>query len=84
MTAITLSEAKENLEAIIDHVLRDDAPAILSTESGEQVVVVSLEEFNSWKETIYLLSNPSNANHLRKSIGEAIAGHAEEKELLDA
>ena len=68
MNAITLADAKENLEQLIEQVLADAEPAILCTEKGEKVVLVSLEEFNSWKETIYLLGNPANAAHLRGSI----------------
>jgi antitoxin YefM len=84
MTAMTLNEAKENLERVIKQVIDDDEPAIVCTESGQQVVVLPLDEFNSWKETIYLLSNPANAEHLRKSIQEARAGQIQEKELIDA
>ena len=82
MTAISLNDAKESLERIINQVINDDEPAILCTESGEQVVVLPLDEFNSWKETICLLSNPANAAHLRKSIQEARAGQIQEKDLI--
>ena len=84
MNAVTLADAKENLERLIEQVLADAEPAILCTEKGEKVVLVSLDEFNSWKETLYLLSNPANAAHLRQSIAEAKAGKSEEKTLVDA
>lgn len=84
MTAMTLKDAKENLEQLINQVIDNNEPAILCSDSGQQVVVLPLDEFNSWKETIYLLSNPANAAHLRKSIQEARAGRIEEKELIDA
>ena len=83
MTALTVNEAKENLERIISQVLESAEPAIVRTDSGEQVVVLPLEDFNSWKETIYLLSNSANAAHLEKSIEEARSGRSEEKELID-
>lgn len=84
MNAVTLADAKENLERLIEQVLADAEPAILCTEKGEKVVLVSLDEFNSWKETLYLLSNPANAAHLRQSIAEAQAGKIEERNLVDA
>ena len=71
MNAVTLADAKENLERLVEQVLADAEPAILCSEKGDKVVLVSLDEFNSWKETIYLLSNPANAVHLRQSIAEA-------------
>ena len=36
----------------------------------------------SAKETLYLLSNPANAQHLAKSIEQYRAGQAQEHELL--
>jgi antitoxin YefM len=84
VNTITLADAKDNLERLVDQVLADAEPAILCTEKGDKVVLVSLDEFNSWKETIYLLSNPANAAHLRQSITEARLGKLEEKTLVDA
>lgn len=83
MTTVSLDEAKQNLEKLIEQVIADAEPIVLSTDSGE-VVLLSLDEFNSWKETLYLLTNPANAAHLRKSISEANAGQVQEKELIDA
>jgi antitoxin YefM len=47
-------------------------------------VFLPLDEYHSWKETLYLLSNPANAEHLRRSIAEAEAGKVMERELLEA
>jgi len=84
MTAVTLNEAKEDLEHLIEKVIADAEPAIVCTDSGERAVLMSLDEFNSWKETLYLLASPANAAHLSKSIEEAQAGQTVEKELVEA
>ena len=84
MTTVPLTEAKQNLEKLIEQVIADADPIMLSTEAGQEVVLLSLDEFNSWRETIYLLSNPANAAHVRKSIAEARAGNLEDKALVDA
>lgn len=83
MNAVTMKEAKRNLEQLVEQVIADAEPTIVVTESGEQVVFLPLDEYNSWKETLYLLSNPANAEHLRRSIAEAQAGNVQERELLD-
>jgi antitoxin YefM len=44
---------------------------------------MSLDEFNSWQETLYLLSNPANAEHLRRSMEEARTGKVLEKALIE-
>ena len=81
MQAVTLKDAKRNLTQLVQQVLNDAEPRIVVNDQGEQVVVMPLDEFNSWKETLYLLSNPANAAHLRRSIAEADAGKAEKRNL---
>ncbi|GIK42688.1 MAG: hypothetical protein BroJett011_65210 [Chloroflexota bacterium] len=84
MNAVTLTEAKANLEQIIEQAITDVEPTIISTDMGQQIVIMPLEEFNAWKEAPYLLSNPFNAEHLRQSIMEAETGKTVERELLKA
>ena len=84
MNAVTLKEAKRNLEQLIEQVVADAEPTIVVTEGGDQVVFVPLDEYNSWKETLYLLANGVNAEHLRRSLAEARAGDVQERELLEA
>jgi len=81
MQAVTSKDAKRNLTRLIEQVLADAEPRIVVTEKGEQVVLMPLDEFNSWKETMYLLSNPANVAHLRRSITEAQSGLAAKQEL---
>src|SRR5438477_1973344 len=81
MQAVTFKDAKRNLPRLIEQVLADAEPRIVVTDKGEQVVLVPLDEFNSWKETLYLLANPANAAHLRRSIAQAEAGQVEKREL---
>jgi antitoxin YefM len=83
MNAVTLNDAKLNLEQLIESTLENAEPTIICTDRGQRVVFLPLDEFNSWKESLYLLSNPVNAAHLRRSILEADAGKVNERELLD-
>jgi len=84
MNAITLNAAKKNLDHLITQVISDAEPAIICNDKGEKAVLLSLSEFNSWQETLYLLSNPANAEHLRKSIVEAKMGKTTERELIES
>ncbi|MBD3305648.1 type II toxin-antitoxin system prevent-host-death family antitoxin [candidate division KSB3 bacterium] len=83
MNAITIDEAKENLAQVIEHVIADVEPTIILSTHGEKAVLLSLDEFNAWQETLYLLSNPANAEHVRQSIHEAQTGKIVERELID-
>ena len=44
---------------------------------------MSMADFESWKETLYLLSSPANAQRLRESIAELDAGKGTAHELID-
>jgi antitoxin YefM len=66
-----VDEASRNLDALIQKVFSDAEPILISTEAGQQIVLMPLDEFNAWKETACLLSNPVHAAHLRKSIARA-------------
>ncbi|WP_199248612.1 type II toxin-antitoxin system Phd/YefM family antitoxin [[Phormidium] sp. ETS-05] len=83
MKAITSNQAKQQLDEIIEQVILDVEPTILCSDRGQQAVLMSLDEFNSWQETIYLLSNPANAEHLLESIKQAKSGKKSVRELLD-
>ena len=83
MNATTVQEAKKNLDRLIEQVNADAEPTIICSDQGQKAVLLSLEEFNSWQETLYLLSNPANAEHLRQSIAEAQTGKTLERDLID-
>ena len=74
MESMTSNQAKKQLDELIDRVILDAEPTILCNEQGKQAVLMSLDEFNSWQETLYLLSNPANAEHLRRSIAQVNSG----------
>jgi len=83
MNMVTVNEAKLNLDLLIANVVSKDEPTIIKTDTGQQIVLLSLDEFNAWQETVYLLSNPANAAHLRQSIAEAQLGKIAERELIE-
>jgi antitoxin YefM len=83
MTVVTVNEAKRTLDTIIDKVVSDAEPMVITTESGQQIVLLSFDEYSAWQETIYLLSNPANAQHLRQSIAEAEVGAVTEHALIE-
>jgi len=80
---MTSNQAKQQLDELIDRVILDAEPTILCNEQGKQAVLMSLDEFNSWQETLYLLSNPANAEHLRKSIAQANSGKKSVRALIE-
>lgn len=72
--SITLTEASTNLKTVMDDVCQNHAPVVITHQDGEPVVMVSLADYNSMMETLYLLGNANNARHLMKSIAQNEAG----------
>jgi antitoxin YefM len=83
MNVVTVNEAKRNLDLLIAKVVANAEPTIITTDTGQQIVLLLLDELNAWQETAYLLSNPANAAHLRQSIAEAQSGKIAEHELIE-
>lgn len=83
MNAVTVKDAKKNLDDLIKKVSLDVEPTIICSDEGDKAVLLSLDEYNSLEETVYLLSNPANAKHLMKSISEVRSGKTFEKELIE-
>jgi antitoxin YefM len=75
MRAMSITNLRKNLAAVLDGVNDDHEPMIISREGGKpSAVLMSLEDFNSWEETRRLLKSPENAARLRDSIAELEAG----------
>lgn len=83
MYATTLLYAQNNLDALINQSINNCENIIISSDNLKSIVMMPLDEFNAWQETIYLLSNPINANHLFESINQVHNEQIIEKELID-
>ena len=83
MEAITYTKARQNLAKTMDKVCRDHAPMIVTRNSSESVVIMSLEDFEALEETAYLLRSPKNTRRLIESIGQLENGKGNEKELIE-
>lgn len=79
---MTYSQARQNLASTFDAVTNDCEEVVVTRAGHEPVVIVSLAEYESLKETAYLLSSPENARRLFRSIESLEAGHGVERDLL--
>lgn len=84
MRIVTFSEARNRLKQVIDQVVDDADVAVISRRDAPDAVVMSLDTYNSWVETVHLLKSPANAAHLAKSIAQLRAGKVQEGKLADA
>jgi antitoxin YefM len=83
MDVLTYSDTRARLKAVMDRVVEDRAPVVVTRKRGEAVVMVSLADWNAMEETLHLLSSPANAQRLAAAIGQLDAGGGSERELIE-
>jgi len=84
MQVVSLTEARNNLKSVFDSVYLDHEEVVIHRKGRENVVVISMDEYNSMKETNYLLSSPKNKERLLSSLKHAKEGKTFEKELIES
>lgn len=82
MKAVNYTDLRLNLKKWLDLVVDDVEELIIKRKDNKDLVLVSLEEYNSLKETSYLLSG-KNRDVLIKSLEEAKSGKAKEEKLIE-
>jgi len=68
MQAVFYSQARNNLRSIINKVCTDFEQFIVTTKDNQSVVIMSSEEYNAIKETMYLLSSKQNRERLLDAV----------------
>ena len=74
METTNATELRKNLKGKLNAVSEDRQTLIVHRSGQEDVVMLPISEYNSWKETLYLLSTKANRENLEASIAEADTG----------
>lgn len=82
MRTVNFSDARKHFKDVLDRVIDDADITIITRRDSDDVVVMSLDSYNSWQETMYLMASPENARRLNKSIAQARGGHARPRDLI--
>lgn len=83
MDVLTYSDTRARLKEVMDKVVDDRRPVVITRQRAEAVVMVSLADWNAMEETLHLLSSPKNAARLREAIAELSAGRGDAHELTE-
>ena len=83
MQTISYTKERNNLAKEIYRVVQDHDYTIITRSNKNSVVLMSLDDFESWQETTYLLSSPNNAKRLLRSIEQLEAGKGHVRELIE-
>lgn len=68
MKILSLSEAKIKLSELVDRVQSMDEEFIITKNGRASAVLVSPDEFESWKETMEIRSDPDLMEEIKKGL----------------
>lgn len=82
MKVVNYTDLRLNLKKWLDLVVNDVEELIIKRKNNKDLVLISLDEYNSLKETSYLLRG-KNRDVLMKSIKEAKEGKTAANDLIE-
>lgn len=83
MLTTTYTHTRQNLATIMDNVINNRTPIMVTRQQKEPVVIISLNDFKSMEETAYLMQSSTNAQRLNQAISELENGFGIQRELIE-
>lgn len=84
MKTMSYTESRARYAEVLDSVIDDREEIVITRAGHEPVVIVSLADFESLRETAYLMRSPANARRLLDAMERLESGGGEAHDLLDA
>ena len=83
MKIMSMSESRANYAATLDSVINDQEEVVITRPGGENVVLLPQREYESMKETLYLMATPANRQRISRSIEQLNDKNGQMHDLLD-
>lgn len=83
MDVITYSDTRAHLKKVMDRVVADRAPVVVSRQKAESVVMISLSDWNAIEESMHLFSSETNRKRLLGAIEQLDGGKGGVRDLIE-
>lgn len=83
MRTMTYSESRAKYAETLNAVVEDREEVIITRAGHDPVVMVALDDYESLKETAYLLKSPANARRLLAAIDRLEHGDGVKRDLAE-
>ncbi len=83
MKTMSYTESRARYAEVLDGVVNDREEVVITRAGHEPVVIVSLAEYESLRETAYLLRSPANARRLLDAMERLEHGRGERHDLIE-
>ena len=84
MKTLSYTESRARYAEVLDSVVNDREEVVITRAGHEPVVLMSLADFESLRETAYLMRSPANARRLLDAMERLEAGNGVQHDLVDA
>ncbi|HUP02143.1 MAG TPA: type II toxin-antitoxin system Phd/YefM family antitoxin [Gemmatimonadota bacterium] len=74
---LTLSEVKMKLSALVDEVHRTDEQIVITRNGVPVAILVSPDEFESWRESMAIQLDPESLSEVREGLAALDEGRAD-------
>jgi antitoxin YefM len=75
MRTANFTDLRKNLKSYLDSVINDSDTVIINRDGNTGAVIMSLDEYNSMKETAYIMSSPATMAAIRQAEKDIADGH---------
>ena len=82
MKTMSYTESRARYAEVLDGVTNDREEVIITRAGHDPVVIVSLDDYQSLRETAYLMRSPGNARRLLDAMERLEAGRGEAHDLI--
>ena len=65
---ISYSQLRKNLKSCLDKVCSEHVPILVTRRKGENVMIISEDDYRSLEETAYLSSSPKNLKRILEAL----------------
>ena len=80
---MSYTESRARYAEVLDSVIDDREEVVITRAGHEPVVIVSLADFESLRETAYLMRSPANARRLLDAMERLESGVGTTRDLVD-
>ncbi len=83
MRTMSYTESRARYAEVLDSVVNDREEVVITRAGHEPVVIVSLADFESLRETAYLMRSPTNARRLLDAMERLESGEGDVHDVID-
>ncbi len=83
MKTMSYTESRARYAEVLDGVTNDREEVVITRAGHEPVVIVSLADYESLRETAYLMRSPANARRLLDAMERLESDRGQARELIE-